>query len=71
MTIWRPSPFVAIVSVLALAMSIGFTTTMFSIVRGATRSLPFAEPHEVVALPRRWSSCRPPRRRCSSGSALR
>jgi hypothetical protein len=50
MTVWRHSPFVAIVSVLALAMGIGFTTTMFSIVRGATRSLPFAEPHELVAI---------------------
>jgi hypothetical protein len=39
-------PFVAIVSILALAMGTGFTTTMFRIVRGATRSLPFAESHE-------------------------
>ena len=36
-------PFVALVAVVALAMGIGFTTTMFSIVHGATRPLPFAD----------------------------
>ena len=50
MRIWRTSPFVAIVAVAALAMGIGFTTTMFSIVHGATRPLPFAEPGETVAV---------------------
>ena len=37
-------------AVIALAVGIGFTTTMFSIVHGATRSLPFDEPHELVAI---------------------
>ena len=50
MRIWRSSPFVALVAVVALAMGIGFTTTMFSIVHGATRPLPFADAHELVAL---------------------
>jgi len=42
------SPGTAFIAVAALAMGIGFTTTMFSIVRGGTRSLPFVEPHELV-----------------------
>jgi predicted permease len=50
MRIWRSSPFVALMTVLALAMGIGFTTTMFSIVHGATRPLPFTDAHELVAL---------------------
>src|SRR5688572_4367549 len=50
MKIWRQSPFVAGLAVLALAMGIGFTTTMFSIVRGATRPLPFTDAHEIVAI---------------------
>jgi predicted permease len=50
MSIWRSSPFVAIVAVLALAMGIGFTTTMFSIVHGATRPLPFRDAHRLIAL---------------------
>ena len=50
MRIWRSSPGVAITAVIALAMGIGFTTTMFSIVHGATRSLPFEDPHELVAI---------------------
>jgi predicted permease len=40
----------ALIAVAALAMGIGFTTTMFSIVRGGTRSLPFAEPEELLIL---------------------
>jgi hypothetical protein len=35
-------------AVAALAMGIGFTTTMFSIVHGGTRRLPFSDPHELV-----------------------
>jgi predicted permease len=31
-------------------MGIGFTSTMFSIVHGATRPLPFADAHELVAI---------------------
>jgi putative ABC transport system permease protein len=50
MRIWRSSPGVAITAVIALAMGIGFTTTMFSIVHGATRSLPFDDPDELVAI---------------------
>jgi putative ABC transport system permease protein len=50
MRIWRTSPFVAIVAVTALSMGIGFTTTMFSIVHGATRPLPFANPDQLVAI---------------------
>jgi predicted permease len=50
MNIWRTNPFVAVVAVVALAMGIGFTTTMFSIVHGATRSLPFADAERVVAI---------------------
>jgi hypothetical protein len=50
MKIWRHSPYVAVIAVLALAMGIGFTTTMFSIVHGATRPLPFHDAHEIVAI---------------------
>jgi predicted permease len=42
-----------VIAVVALAMGIGFTTTMFSIVHGATRPLPFADPHEIVAIEKR------------------
>ena len=60
MRIWRSSPFVALVAVVALAMGIGFTTTMFSIVHGATRPLPCGDAHELVALEKvtpRGSKC--------------
>src|SRR5262245_11873344 len=50
MRIWRTSPFLALTAVVALAMGIGFTSTMFSIVHGATRPLPFADAHELVAI---------------------
>ena len=50
MKIWRTNPFVAVVAVAALAMGIGFTTTMFSIVHGATRPLPIADADELVAV---------------------
>ena len=50
--IFRRSPALALSAVLALAMGVGFTTTMFSIVRGATRSLPFDHPDQIVALTR-------------------
>jgi predicted permease len=46
----RRSPWLALTAVVALAMGIGFTTTMFSIVRGGTRSLPFDEPDELMAV---------------------
>jgi len=50
--IFRRSPALALSAVLALAMGIGFTTTMFSIVRGGTRSLPVDRPEQIVALTR-------------------
>ncbi|NOT08091.1 MAG: ABC transporter permease [Gemmatimonadales bacterium] len=46
----RRNPWLALTAVVALAMGIGFTTTMFSIVRGGTRSLPFDQPDELVAV---------------------
>ena len=50
--IFRRSPALAASAVLALAMGIGFTATMFSIVRGGTRALPFPHPEQIVALTR-------------------
>src|SRR4030095_13458641 len=50
--ICRRSPALALSAIIALAMGIGFTTTMFSIVRGGTRSLPFENPDRIVALTR-------------------
>jgi predicted permease len=50
--IFRRSPALALSAIIALAMGIGFTTTMFSIVRGATRPLPFHNPDQIVALTR-------------------
>jgi predicted permease len=46
----RRQPGLTVAAVTALAMGIGFTTTMFSIVHGGTRALPFDEPHEIVVL---------------------
>ncbi len=47
------NPGVAAISVLALALGIGLTTTMFSIVYGALhRGLPFEEPHRIMHLER-------------------
>lgn len=46
----RRSPWLAATAVVALAMGIGFTTTMFSIVRGGTRNLPFDQSHELMAV---------------------
>jgi putative ABC transport system permease protein len=40
----------ALASALTLSLGIGFTTTMFGIVHGATRSLPVEQPGDVVAL---------------------
>ncbi len=50
--IFRRSPGLALTAVLALALGVGLTTTMFSIVRGGTRALPFTQPEELVALTR-------------------
>jgi putative ABC transport system permease protein len=46
----RRSPGLAVSAVVTLAMGIGFTTTMFSIVHGGTRDLPFDRPHELVVV---------------------
>ncbi len=46
----RRQPGLAITAIVALAMGIGFTTSMFAIVHGGTRALPFDQPHEVVLL---------------------
>ncbi len=50
--IFRRSPALSLSAVIALAMGIGFTTTMFSIVRGGTRTLPFDRPDQLVILTR-------------------
>ena len=44
------SPGLTLSAVAALAMGIGSTTTMFSIVHGGTRQLPFEKPHELVVV---------------------
>jgi predicted permease len=46
----RSNPGTALVAVATLAMGIGFTTTMYGIVHGATRSLPVDEPDRIVAV---------------------
>lgn len=48
--LFRTTPTAAIAGVVALALGIGFSSTMFSIVHGATRSLPFASPESIVAV---------------------
>lgn len=48
--IFRTNPGVAAFATIALAMGIGFTATMFAIVRGASRPLPVAEADRVVAI---------------------
>jgi len=48
--LFRTSPGVAFSAVLALGMGIGVSTTMFSIVHGGTRGLPFANADRIVAL---------------------
>ena len=50
--IFRRSPGLSVSAIAALAMGIGFTTTMFSIVYGGTRELPFAQPEELVVVTR-------------------
>jgi putative ABC transport system permease protein len=47
------SPGLALVSIFALTIGIGLTTTMFSIVYGALmKGLPFDEPDRIVAIQR-------------------
>ena len=50
--IFRRSPVLALSAVIALALGLGFTTTMYSIVRGGTRPLPVENPDRIVALTR-------------------
>src|SRR3954471_14920263 len=48
---FRRAPAVALVSVLLLAVGIGLTTAVFSVVEGVVlRSLPFREPDRLVAI---------------------
>jgi predicted permease len=46
----RYQPGLALAATLALSIGIGATTSMFSIVHGGLRPLPFEDPHEIVAL---------------------
>ena len=50
--LFRTSPGAALAAVLALALGIGFSTTMFSIVHGGTRGLPFEGGESIVAVQR-------------------
>ena len=43
-------PTVSAIAIVALALGIGLTTTMYSIVHGALGDLPFDEAHEIVSL---------------------
>ena len=46
----RTSPGVAVPAIVALAMGIGFTATMFAIVRGSSRPLPVPHAEQIVAV---------------------
>jgi putative ABC transport system permease protein len=48
--IFRRSPGLVVTAVVALAMGIGFTTTMFAIVHGGTRGLPVPHADRVMAI---------------------
>ena len=50
LVLFRTNPAAAVAAVVALALGIGFSTTMFSIVRGGTRGLPFDEADSIVAV---------------------
>jgi len=50
--LFRTNPGAAGAAVLALALGIGFSTTMFSIVHGGTRGLPFDDAESIVAVQR-------------------
>ena len=52
LSLFRTNPGAAAAAVLALALGIGFSTTMFSIVHGGIRALPFDEPESIVAVQR-------------------
>lgn len=45
------SPALSAISILALGLGIGLTTTMFSIVHGALRNLPFPRAERLMAIP--------------------
>jgi putative ABC transport system permease protein len=51
-SLFRTNPGAAVAAVVALALGIGFSTTMFSIVHGATKGLPFEDAAEIVAVQR-------------------
>lgn len=46
----RKQPTVSAIAIVALALGIGLTTTMYSIVHGALGDLPFEDAHEIVSL---------------------
>ena len=46
----RRSPGLALAATFALALGIGFTTTMFGIVHGGTRTLPLHAPETIVSV---------------------
>ncbi|MCI0434097.1 MAG: ADOP family duplicated permease [Gemmatimonadetes bacterium] len=50
--LFRRNPGLSAIAIAALAMGIGFTTTMFSIVRGGTRPLPFDDPDQLLIVTR-------------------
>jgi len=50
LVLFRTTPAAAVAGVTALALGIGFSATMFSIVHGATSSLPFESPDSIVAV---------------------
>lgn len=50
LALFQTSPSSAIAAVVALALGLGFSTTMFGIVHGATRMLPVDEPEQIIAL---------------------
>ncbi len=50
LSLFRTAPASAVSAVVALALGLGFSTTMFGIVHGGTRTLPVDEPHRIIAV---------------------
>ena len=46
----RRSPGLALAATSALALGVGFTTTMFGIVHGGTRAMPLRDPETIVSV---------------------
>src|SRR3954471_19959887 len=68
---FRRAPAVALVSVLLLAVGIGLTTAVFSVVEGVVlRSLPFREPEQLVAIGQTPIEFRTENRRGATSSLL-